>query len=376
MRVAPIIELTPEEQSQLTTWSRGNAVPHRLVLRSKIILLASQNLENRQVAERLGIPSNRVCRCRGRFVTHRLAGIEKDEPRSGRPREVTPDPVERVVNTVRHEKPRNATHWSVRTLAKALGMKRTTVNEILREHDLKPHITRSFKLSKDPQFVEKLHDVVGLYLNPPEHALVLSFDEKSPIQALERTQLILPIREGLPEGRSHDYRRNGTTALFAMLNVLDGKVIGECMKRHRHQEFLRFLEKVDAGTPRGKQLHVILDSYAAHKHPKVKGWLKRHPRWHFHFTPTGSSWLNLVERWFREITTKRIRRGSFPRVKALIDAIEEYVRNNKGDPTVFVWSASAERILEKIGKIRASYGLPGPGWTLEDGNTVSKRTLH
>lgn len=376
MRVAPTIELTPQEKAQLMTWSHGSAVPHRLVVRSKIVLLASEGLQNLEIGERLRIPVNRVSRWRARFAIERVPGIENDEPRSGRPREITPEQVQRVVDTVRHEKPLNATHWSVRTLAEALGMKRTTVNEILREHELKPHVTRSFKLSKDPHFVEKLQDVVGLYLNPPAHALVLSFDEKSQIQALERTQLILPIREGLPEGRSHDYRRNGTTALFAMLNVLDGKVIGECMKRHRHQEFLRFLDKVDAETPRGQELHVILDNYAAHKHPTVRAWLRKHPRWHFHFTPTGSSWLNLVERWFREITTKRIRRGSFSSVKVLIDAIEEYIQNNNGDPTVFVWSASAERILEKIRKVRASYGLPGPGWSLESENTASKRTLH
>ncbi len=350
MRVAPTIELTSEEHAQLTTWSRGNAVPHRLVLRSQIILLASEHLENQEIAHRLGVPPNRVCRWRGRFASHRLAGIERDEPRPGRPREITPGQVQRVVDTVRHEKPPNATHWSVRTLARALGMKRTTVNEILRQHDLKPHVTRSFKLSKNPRFVEKLRDVVGLYLNPPERALVLSYDEKSQsqIQALESAQLNLPIREGLPEGRSHDYRRNGTITLFAVLNVLDGKVIGECMKRHRHQEFLRFLERVDGETPLGLDLHVILDNYAAHKHPRVMTWPRKHPRWHFHFTPSGSSWLNLVERWFREITTKRIRRGSFGSVKVLIDAIEEYIQNNSGDPTVFVWSASAERILEKI----------------------------
>ena len=237
-------------------------------------------------------------------------------------------------------------------MAKAQGLSEASVRRIWRQHNLKPHLVETFKLSRDKQFLEKLKDVVGLYLNPPDKALVLCVDEKSQIQALDRTQPLLPLRPGIPARQTHDYKRNGTTTLFAALSMLDGQVIGDCMPRHRHQEFIRFLKKIDAETPPGMDLHLIVDNYGTHKHPRVTAWLGRHPRFHLHFTPTSSSWLNLVERWFREITDKRIRRGTFRNVSVLIAAIEEYLNNHNQNPRVFVWSAPVERILAKIAKCK------------------------
>jgi transposase len=245
-------------------------------------------------------------------------------------------------------KPSNATHWSTRTLAVAQGISEATVWRIWKQHNLKPHLIKTFKLSRDKQFVEKLHDVVGLYMNPPDKALVLCVDEKSQIQALDRTQPGLPMKKGRCGTQTHDYKRNGTTTLFAALNMLDGKVIGDCMPRHRHQEFIRFLKKIDNETPTGLDLHLIVDNYGTHKHPRVKSWLRRHPRFHLHFIPTSSSWLNMVERWFREITDKRIRRGTFKSVPDLIVAIMDYLENHNQNPRVFVWSTPADKILTKI----------------------------
>jgi transposase len=252
------------------------------------------------------------------------------------------------VNTTLHTHPPNATHWSTRTLASAKGVSEATVRRIWKQHRLQPHRVRTFKLSRDPQFVEKLVDVVGLYLNPPDKALVLCVDEKSQIQALQRSQPGLPLKPGRCGTMTHDYKRHGTTTLFAALDVLDGKVIGDCFPRHRHQEFIRFLQQVEAQTTPGLELHLIVDNYATHKHPRVKSWLKRHPRFHLHFTPTSSSWLNLIERWFRELTQNRLRRGSFYAVKELITAIRDYIRNNNQNPHVFVWSASVNSIMSKI----------------------------
>lgn len=376
MRVASVVALSPEERSRLEEWSRSRSVSHRVVLRSQFVLLAAKGLQNKKIAQRLNINRNSANLWRQKFLAHRLEGVLKDEPRPGHPRSLTPEKVRRVVNVVQHEKPLVGTRWSVRSLAKALGMKRTTVHQILRAHQLKIHRTRGFKFSRDPEFVEKMEDVVGLYLNPPEHALVLSFDEKSQIQALNRTQLILPVRPGLPEARSHDYKRNGTTTLFAMLKLVDGKVIGSCMKRHRHQEFIKFLEKVEQEVPPGLNLHVILDNYAAHKTPHVKKWLKHHPRWHFHFIPTSSSFLNIVERWLGKLTDEEIRRGSYTSVKDLISDIELYLKNYNSDPTLYKWTATAEDILRKIGKLRELYGVPGPGWNPEKISLDITRTPH
>jgi transposase len=277
-----------------------------------------------------------------------LDGLEKDAPRPGRLPSISPEKTQAVIAATLHTKPPNATHWSTRTMAKAQGLSEATIRRIWKQHNLKPHLTKTFKLSRDPQFVEKLIDVVGLYVNPPDKALVLCVDEKSQIQALDRTQPGLPMKKGRLGTMTHDYKRHGTTTLFAALNMLDGKVIGDCVPRHRHQEFIRFLKRIDDETPGDFALHLIVDNYATHKHPRVKAWLRRHPRFHLHFTPTSSSWLNLVERWFRDLTDKRIRRGSFESVQALTTAINEYIRNQNQNPHVFVWTASAERILAKV----------------------------
>jgi len=257
-----------------------------------------------------------------------------------------------VVEATLHTKPCNATHWSTRTMAAAQGISEKTVRRIWKQHNLKPHLTKTFKLSRDRQFVLQLHDIVGLYMNPPDKALVLCVDEKSQIQALDRTQPGLPMKKGRCGTQTHDYKRNGTTTLFAALSMLDGKVIGDCMPRHRHQEFIRFLKKIDNETPVGLNLHLIVDNYGTHKHPRVKSWLSRHPRFYLHFIPTSSSWLNLVERWFREITDKRIRRGTFKSVPDLIAAIMDYLENHNQNPRVFTWSAPAEQILAKTVKCK------------------------
>jgi transposase len=256
------------------------------------------------------------------------------------------------VHATLHTKPENATHWSTRTMAEAQGVSEATVRRIWKRHNLKPHLTKTFKLSRDKRFAEKLHDVVGLYLNPPDRALVLCVDEKSQIQALDRTQPGLPLKKGRCGTMTHDYKRNGTTTLFAALSMLDGHVIGDCMPRHRHQEFIRFLKKIDAETPAELDLHLIVDNYSTHKHDRVKVWLQRHPRFHLHFTPTSSSWLNLVERWFRDLTDKRIRRDSFESVPELIATIDDYIAQSNQNPHVFVWTASADRILAKIAKCK------------------------
>ncbi len=243
-------------------------------------------------------------------------------------------------------------------MAKAQGLSRMTVQRIWNQYNLKPHLIETFKLSRDKHFLEKLHDIVGLYLNPPEHALVLCVDEKSQIQALDRTQPLLPLRPGMAARQTHDYKRNGTTTLFAALNMLDGRVIGDCMPRHRHQEFIRFLKRIDAEIPASLQLHLIVDYYGTHKHPRVRSWLERHPRFHLHFIPTSSSWLNMVERWFREITDKRLRRGTFANVRSLIKAIKDYIRNHNQNPRAFVWTATPEAITKKIAKCKEALGTP------------------
>jgi len=347
----PII-LESAEQVTLETWSRSRSLPLRQVQRGKIILMAAGGVSNQDIAATLGLSRPTIQLWRERFLALRLAGLEKDAPRPGRKHRIAPAKIKAVVEATLHTKPQNATHWSTRSMAKAQHLSEASIRRIWRMHNLKPHLIETFKLSRDKNFVEKLTDVVGLYLNPPEKALVLCVDEKSQIQALERTQPLLPLRSGIPARQTHDYKRNGTTTLFAALSMLDGKVIGDCMPRHRHQEFIRFLKKIDTQTPANQDLHLIVDNYATHKHPRVKAWFKRHPRFHLHFTPTSSSWLNMVERWFREITDKRIRRGSFSSVPELISAINEYLENHNQNPQVFVWSASVEKILGKINKCK------------------------
>lgn len=352
MRVACAIHLTNEERKTLARWSRGRSTPARLVLRAKIVLLAAEGSRNQDIARALGTSQETVSRWRRRFADLRTVGLQKDAPRSGRKPTVREAVARMIVERTTQTRPHNATHWSVRTLAKELGVSYTMVHRVWRANGLKPHLARTFKVSNDPHFVEKVEDVVGLYLNPPEHALVLSVDEKSQIQALDRTQPTLPMVPGRCGTMTHDYKRNGTTTLFAALSVLDGKVIGDCMPHHRHQEWIRFLGRIDRETPAGLELHLIVDNYATHKHPKVQKWLERHPRFHLHFTPTSSSWLNLIERWFRELTHKRIRRGVFGSVAELIQAITEYTAAHNENPTSFVWTAKAEDILAKVSRAR------------------------
>ena len=352
MKTAPAINLSDAERTTLETWSRGRRAQARHVLRAKIVLLAAEGKTNETIAIELGTSKPTVGRWRSRFAKRRIAGIEKDAPRPGRTPALTAQTVDLIIRKTTQEKPRAGTHWSTRTMAKAVGVSKDTVQRVWSAHGLKPHLVKTFKVSNDPQFAEKLQDVVGLYLSPPEHALVLSCDEKTQIQALDRTQKGLPLHPGRCGTMTHDYKRNGTTTLFAALNVLEGKVIGTCMQKHRHQEWIKFLKLIDAQTPPDLDLHLIVDNYATHKHPKVQAWLKRHPRFHVHFTPTSSSWLNLVERWFREITDQRIRRGTFRSVEQLIRAIEDYIRHHNQSSKPFVLTAQAEEILAKVQRAR------------------------
>lgn len=356
MRTAPPILVSPEERATLTMWARGRSFPLRLIQRAQIIQRAADGMPSQDIAQELGISRPTVQLWRERFLALRLAGLEKDAPRPGRLPRLPETKVRAVVEATLYTKPPNATHWSIRTMAQRQGISRMAVQRIWKQYNLKPHLVRTFKISRDRHFVEKLYDVVGLYLNPPDKALVLCVDEKSQIQALDRTQPGLPLKKGRCGTMTHDYKRHGTTTLFAALNMLDGKVIGDCMPRHRHQEFIRFLKKIDAETPPELDLHLIVDNYGSHKHPRVKSWLRRHPRFHLHFTPTSCSWVNLVERWFRELTDKRLRRGSFRNVRELIAAIKEYVDSHNQNPQVFVWTASVEHILNKIAKCKEALG--------------------
>ncbi len=353
MKAAPSIILTEAERTTLERWVRGRVTPSRLMQRAQIVLQAAEGRTNKSIAESLGIGAHTVGRWRRRFMEQRCAGIEKDAPRSGR-RPIKRDQFIRlIIDTTTQQKPPHATHWSVRTLAAHLGINREMVRRVWTATGLKPHRVRTFKLSNDPQFVEKVIDVVGLYLNPPENALVLCADEKSQIQALDRTQPGLPIKKGRCGTMTHDYKRNGTTTLFAALNVVDGSVISTCMPHHRHQEWLSFLRRIDRQTPKELDLHLILDNYQTHKHPKVKQWLAKHPRFHMHFIPTSSSWLNMVERVFAELTQKTIRRGAFRSVPDLIDAIQGFLEYRNENPKPFTWTATAEAIVEKVARARA-----------------------
>ena len=352
MRVAPEIVLTSEEHTELTKLARSKLSSVRLAQRARIVLLAAEGMQNKTIAQQLGVGRVQVARWRERYAESRLAGIERDLPRGAPPAKVD---VARLVELTTQTKPKAATHWSTRTMAAELGVSAASVSRHWRANGLKPHIVRGFKVSRDPQFVEKLEDIVGLYMSPPEHALVLCCDEKSQVQALDRTQPGLPLKKGRAETMTHDYKRNGTTTLFAALNVLDGQVIGQCQQRHTHAEWLKFLKKIDRETPKDKTLHLIADNYATHKHPVVQEWLAKHPRFHMHFTPTSASWLNMVERFFRDITTERIRRGVFTTVPELIAAIDEYVAQHNTKPKPFIWTKSARDILAKV--IRANSRL-------------------
>lgn len=354
MRIAPRIELSEEERQTLTKWSRGRSTPARMVQRAKIVLLAADGLENKDIATALGVTRRTVGRWRGRFVQGRTRVLEKDAPRGGRRANQREKYESLIIKKVQQEKPEDATHWTTRALAKAVGASQNLVFRVLRANNLKPHLVKTFKISNDPDFEEKLRDVVGLYLNPPEHALVLSADEKTSIQALDRTQPELPIKKGRCGTMTHDYKRNGTTTLFAAIEMAEGKVIATCMDKHRHQEWIKFLNLIDKQTPAELDVHLIVDNYATHKHPKVKSWLKRHKRFHFHFTPTSSSWLNVIEGFFAQLTRKRLSRGVFKSVAQLKRAIENFVTAHNRDPKPFVWSATAESIIDKVGRARAT----------------------
>jgi transposase len=352
MRVAKAITLTDEERATLTKWARGRSTPARLVQRAKIILAAADGRENKDIAAKLGCTPRTVGTWRIRFANERIAGIEHDAPRGGR----TPTQRARfeaeIIRKTTQETPPNATQWSTRTLAKALGCDDTLVQRVWRDNGLKPHRIKGFKVSNDPKFAEKLVDIVGLYLDPPEHALVFSCDEKSQIQALDRTQKSLPLFPGRLKTLTHDYKRNGTTTLFAAMELAEGRIISDCLPRHRHQEWIKFLKKIDAETPPELDLHLIVDNYATHKHPNVLSWLKRHPRFHQHFTPTSSSWLNVIERWFRDLTQNRIRNGVFRSVSELEQVIRDYIEHHNANPKSFVWTKKAEDILEKVARAR------------------------
>ncbi len=350
------LSLPAEDREELTRWVRARRTPQRLVLRARIVLLASEGLANVAIAHQVGANRNTVLLWRQRFAQGGLAALH-DAPRPGRRRTISTEVVRRIVTTTLQEHPRAATHWSTRTLAAHLGVSKMTVQRIWKAHGLQPHRFETFKLSRDPHFVDKLRDVVGLYLNPPEHALVLCVDEKSQIQALERTQPGLPLKKGRCGTMTHDFKRHGTTTLFAALNVLDGRVIGSCSSRHRHQEYLTFLRTLDRETPAELDLHLVVDNYATHKHPTVQAWLAKHPRFTVHFIPSSSSWLNLVERWFRNLTEEAIRRGVFRNVAELEATIAAYVEANNAEPKPFVWTASAEKILEKVARAAKAQGL-------------------
>jgi len=354
MRVAPAVVLTEDQKQTLQQWARGRSLPARQVERARVVLLAAAGKQDLEIAAEVGISNQKAARWRKRFLKKGLAGLERDAGRPGRTPTIPKTTVDRVIQLTTLAKPYNATHWSTRTMAAEIGISEASVRRIWRAHGLKPHLIRTFKISKDPRFAERIHGVVALYLNPPEHALVLCCDEKSQIQALDRTQPGLPLKKGRGQTMTHDYKRNGTATLFAALNTLDGSVISICQERHRHQEWLKFLRLLDDATPDDKQLHLIVDNYATHKHPKVQRWLSRHPRFHVHFTPTGASWLNMVERFFRDLTEHRLRRGVFRDVEELITAIDEYVDRHNEDPKPFIWTAKASDILEKVKRARAA----------------------
>jgi transposase len=346
------ITLSPEDRARLEGWVSGRNTPQKLVWRGRIVLMWAAGAGVTSIVRATGKTKKTAYRWRQRYLDQGVAGLARDATRPGRKKPLSAAVIARVVEMTLREKPPAATQWSARSLAKAVGLSHTSIQRIWAAHGLKPHLTKTFKLSNDKQFVEKVKDVVALYLDPPDRALVFSVDEKSQIQALDRTQPGLPMKKGRAGTMTHDYKRHGTTTLFAALDVLTGKVIGECMKRHRHQEWLKFLRLIDRSTPKGLDLHLIADNYATHKHPAVKAWLAKHPRFHMHFTPTSASWLNQVERFFGLITNDRIRCGVFKSVAELEAAIQDYLDQHNAHPKPFVWTKSATDILEKVARGR------------------------
>ena len=342
------LTLTDDERRTLEQWARRPKTAQRLALRARVVLACVEGLSNRAVAARVHVSYNSVGKWRERFRVRRLEGLA-DEPRPGAPRTVSDDMVvDLITRTLEGPPPAEATQWSTRSMAELVGFSKATISRIWQTFGLQSHRVDTFKLSADPQFVEKVRDIVGLYVNPPDHALVLCLDEKSQVQALDRTRPLLPMRPGLPARQTHDYIRHGTTSLFAALDVATGKIIGQCHRRHRHQEFLKFLKALDAQLPPTGDVHIIMDNYGTHKVPKVARWFARHPRYQLHFTPTSSSWLNQVERFFSKITTQRIRRGTFDNVRVLEVAIESYLTHHNQHCKPFVWTATADAIVDKV----------------------------
>lgn len=343
--------LGAEDRARLAAIAGDRSRPHKHVQRAQIVLFSAERLPVLEVARRVGISRPAVWRWQRRFAEEGIGGLLRDKTRPPGKAPLAPEIVERVLTLTAQDPPGEATHWSGRAMAKAVGIGLRSVQRIWAAHKLQPHRMRTFKLSRDPNFADKLRDIVGLYVDPPAHALVLSIDEKSQIQALDRTQPGLPLKPGKCGTMTHDYKRNGTTTLFAALNVLDGSVIGRCMQRHRHQEFIRFLNAVEADVPAGRIIHAILDNYATHKHPKVMAWLARHPRWVFHFTPKSASWTNAVETFFSTLTRKRLRRGVFRSIVELQAAINRYIDEHNNAPKPFVWTKHADGILDRVARV-------------------------
>ena len=339
--------LTDDERETLERWSRRHTTAQALAMRCRIVLACAEGGNNVEVAARLGIHDDTVGRWRNRFIDRRLDGLH-DEPRPGKPRSITDDDVERVIVKTLEEKPANATHWSTRSMASTTGMSQTAVSRIWRAFGLKPHKVDSFKLSPDPLFIDKVRDIVGLYLNPPDAAVVLCVDEKTQVQALDRTAPILPLIPGTPERQTHDYKRNGTTNLYAALDVASGNVIADLTPKHRAVEFQKFLNLIDKSVPDHLDVHIVLDNQSTHKTPSIQRWLLRHPRFTLHFTPTYSSWMNLVERWFAELTTKWLKRGTHHSVKDLVASIRTWITNWNDDPKPYVWHKTADEILDSL----------------------------
>ena len=348
----PALTVTDGQREVLESLARSQSGAHREVVRAKALLMAADGVANATIAAAVSVSPATVANWRTRFAEEGLVKFAQVREGRGRKKTIPQEKIDEMVDLTLNYRPQGETHWSCRTMAAATGVSKSTVQQVWSARGLKPHRVETFKLSNDPKFEEKLVDVVGLYLNPPEKAIVLCADEKSSVQALDRTQASLPMVKGRGQTMTHDYKRHGTTTLFAALNVLTGMIISQCMPRHRHQEWLKFLKTIDRQVPKDLQIHLILDNYATHKHEDVREWLDKHPRFHLHFTPTSSSWLNLVERWFRELTDKALRRGVFHSVPDLVASIQEYIDAHNNDPRPYVWTATAESILAKVARGR------------------------
>jgi transposase len=371
-RTSPVLQLSAEDQAQLTQWATAHSTPQQVALRCRLVLAAAGGAQDLEIASRHGVNRHTAALWRGRVRAQGIGAVWEIQTGRGRKPKYGARKKDALIQATLETKPKGMTQWSCRSMARAQGVSKNTVNRLWQLHNLKPHLSKTFKLSRDAKFIEKLTDVVGLYLNPPQKAIVLCVDEKSQIQALDRTQPGLPLKKGRCGTMTHDYKRNGTTTLFAALSLLDGKVIGQCHSRHRQQEFLKFLRRLDREFPGEQELHLVLDNYGTHKTPEVQAWLKKHPRFVPHFIPTSSSWLNLVERWFGELTQKAVRRGAFASVAELVQAIEAFLAAWNENPRPFVWTAKLEDILQKIDRARAKLESIEPGSTLPRGRRQPK----